>query len=134
MARNLDPSRLADGAVSERLELEMQRVLENVADPNTPWKKKRKIQLTITIDPNEKRELAAVTIDAKTTLAPANAIPATIMIGTDGAGKIVGKELLSGEPGQTYMDNEGRHRSDVGEEIKPESPEAEKKGNVVGFK
>lgn len=134
MARKLDPSRLADGAVSERLELEMQRVLENVADPNTPWKKKRKIQLTITIDPNEKRELATVTIDAKTTLAPANAIPATIMIGTDGEGTIVGKELLSGEPGQTYMDDQGRHRSDVGEEIKPESNETGNKDNVVGFR
>lgn len=133
MVRKLDPSKLAGGAVSERLEIEMQKVLENVADPNTPWKKKRKIQITVTVDPNEKRDLGTVAIDVKTTLAPAHAIPATIMIGTDGSSKIVGRELLSGEPGQTYLDDTGTVRSDVGEEIKPEASEAEKKGNVVKF-
>lgn len=131
MVQKIDPSRLGEGAVSERLQIEMQKVLENIADPNTPWKKARKITLTISVTPNEKRQLGEVSIDTKTTLAPAHGIPAVIVIGKDDEGKVVGKELLSGEPGQAYIDNEGHVRSDTGEKIEPEA--TEKKSNVVKF-
>ena len=46
----IDLSGLADGAVSERFQLELQRVLENIADPNTDPKKARTLTLTLTLN------------------------------------------------------------------------------------
>lgn len=85
---------LAGGAVAERFDLEMQKVLDNIMDPNTDSKKARKISLTLTFKTDENRDVAIVGIDAKTSLAPA-LIPSTkILMDRDGAGKVVGAELI----------------------------------------
>ena len=47
---------LMDGALTERFNYEMERVLNNVFDPNTNPKAKRQIQIVIDIVPNERRE------------------------------------------------------------------------------
>lgn len=113
----VDLENFADGAVAERFNIELKKVLENLVDPNTDAKKKRKVQLTVTVKGNEKRELAEIEISAKTTLAPANAIETTIIIDRDKNG-ITGKELKSGIPGQTFFDSEtGEIKDDVGNNI-----------------
>lgn len=49
---------LMDGALTERFNLEMERVLNNVFDQNTNPKAKRQIQIVIDIVPNERRDAA----------------------------------------------------------------------------
>ncbi|MEK5479915.1 hypothetical protein NYE70_23755 [Paenibacillus sp. FSL R5-0407] len=44
---------LADGSISERFNQELQKVLINIADPNTEAKTTRKINISLTIKPNE---------------------------------------------------------------------------------
>lgn len=112
----VDLNEFADGAVMERFNIELQKVLENIADPNTDPKKARKLNITVTLKADGKRDIASVGIQAKTTLAPAKDIETKIVIDQDQAGKIIGKELRSGIKGQTYFDEDGVYE-DTGEKI-----------------
>ncbi len=96
MPGKINLSTLADGAVQERFEIEFQKVLDNIMDPNTSTKKKRKLQLTLTFDTDEDREIALVNIDAKTTLAPANGIATKFLMDRDGRGNAIGAEFAQG--------------------------------------
>lgn len=108
---------LAGGAVAERFNREFQKVLNNIADPNTEAKKKRKVQMTVTVTPNEDRTLATITILAKPTLEPAKQIETQLVIGQDASGKAVAKELMSGIPGQTFIDGDGDVATDTGDKV-----------------
>lgn len=131
--KSIDISKLAGGGVSERFGIEMQKVLANIADPNTDPKKARKVTVTVTLKGDEKRGVASVSIDAKTTLAPARGLETTIVLGTDNAGNVVGEELMSGQQGQTFIDNDGDVADDTGHKIDSQGKRAEV-GNVVNFK
>lgn len=122
----------AEGAVQERLNIELNKVLENIADLNTDPKKARTVALSIKITPAENRQTASIDVTAKTTLAPAKAIPATLILDKDSNGKPIAKELKSSIPGQTFMNDKGEAVTDTGEEL-PEEPK-NKPSNVVGFK
>ncbi|MCE7699820.1 MAG: hypothetical protein K8E24_013725 [Methanobacterium paludis] len=118
---------LAGGAVAERFERELQQVLNNIADPNTDAKKKRKLQVVLTLAPNEDRTLASISILAKKTLVPAKEIETQLVIGQDGRGRTVAKELASGIPGQTFIDQEGDIAEDDGTKIVKFATEKSKK-------
>ncbi len=59
-------SELAAGAVDELFHHAMKDALDNIQDPNTDWKKPRKITMTVEIAPNEARIAANVKIDVAT--------------------------------------------------------------------
>ena len=115
----IDLSGLADGAVSERFQLELQRVLENIADPNTDPKKARTLTLTLTLRGNELRDIASVNIVAKTKLAPARDVEAHLLIDQDSKGRIVAAELKSGAKGQMYISEDGEVLDDRGQNVVP---------------
>ncbi|MFD3261894.1 replication terminator protein [Paenibacillus lentus] len=98
---------LANGAALELFEREMRKVAENIIDPNTPWKAKRKIVLTVTISPDRRREASEVEVDVKSTLAAVNGVSTQIAFGVDGEGKAQYAELLSGERNQFMIDKDG---------------------------
>lgn len=110
-------SEFAEGAVAERFNLELKKVLENISDPNTDPKKARKLTLTIELKADDKRDIAAVSIQAKTTLAPAKKIETKLIMDRDNKGQVIGAELKSGIKGQTYLDPEGDISDDKGEKI-----------------
>ncbi|MEK5480336.1 replication terminator protein [Paenibacillus sp. FSL R5-0407] len=109
---------LADGSISERFNQELQKVLINIADPNTEAKTTRKINISLTIKPNENREMAEVSISATSTLAPAKEVLTTIIMDRDNEGKPAAAELKSGQRGQTFIDNDGDVADDTGHKIK----------------
>lgn len=109
---------LADGSISERFNQELQKVLANIADPNTTAKTVRKISITLSIKPNDNREMAEVSIQATSTLAPAKEIMTTIIMDRDNNGKPAAAELKSGQRGQTYIDDDGDVADDTGHKIK----------------
>lgn len=62
---------LCDGAVQERVNHALQKVSENVLDPNTDPKKKRSITLTLSFEPNpDDREDVSVDVSVGVKLAP----------------------------------------------------------------
>ncbi|MBY9077167.1 replication terminator protein [Paenibacillus sp. HN-1] len=108
---------LADGSISERFKQELAKVLTNIADPNTAAKAVRKVAITLTIKPNDNREMAEVSISATSTLAPAKEVLTTIIMDRDNEGKAVAAELKSSQRGQTYIDNDGDVADDTGVKI-----------------
>lgn len=100
--RQLDE--LMDGALTERFNREMERVLANVFDPNTNPKAKRQIQIIIDVAPNERRDAAVLKVDVKTKIAPPVAIEQTVFLHMDDDGNVTASEISREIPGQIGMD------------------------------
>lgn len=95
---------LMDGALTERFNYEMERVLQNVFDINTKAKSKRQIQIVVDITPNERRDAADFRVDVRSKLAPVEPVAQTVMIYQDDDGNVTATELTSQVPGQIDMD------------------------------
>lgn len=117
MSKIVDLNSFANGAMAERFNQELQKVLDNIVDPNTDPKKARKVTLTVTINSNENRELANVSVKADSKLSPARNIETQLLMDYDSNGKVTGAELKSGVKGQTYLDPEGDVSDDKGNKI-----------------
>ena len=103
MAKMINLEKFADGALAEKINMALKEVLENIADPNTDFKKKRKLTLEMAFTSGEDRELAEVSILTKTKLAPNKPVATKIIIGTDGKGGILASEFKKQVPGQSTM-------------------------------
>ncbi len=97
---------LMDGALTERFNYEMERVLNNVFDPNTSPKAKRQIQIVIDIMPNERRDAAEFKVDVKSKTAPPVAVTQTVFLAMDDNGNVTATEMTNQAPGQINMDGE----------------------------
>lgn len=117
MPNIVDLNSFASGAMSERFNQELQKVLDNIVDPNTDPKKARKVTLTVTISSNDNRELASVSVKADSKLCPAKNIETQLLMDYDSNGKVTGAELKSGARGQTFIDPEGDVSDDKGNKI-----------------
>ena len=117
-AINFDLSEIADGGVQVKLNRALQQVADNILDPNTDPTKKWKVQLNITVAPNEKRDASDVTVEVKTTLAPEVGVPTTMLLGRDINGELTqfeqlvidanGNQLITGLNGRQYLlDHDG---------------------------
>lgn len=109
---------LAAGGVAERIDHELAKVLENLADPNTDHKKARKMKIELVFKANEKRDVSVVAIKANSTLAPARDLETSILIDRDiNTGHVVGAELISGMRNQMMIDNDGDVADDTGQKL-----------------
>lgn len=89
-----------DGAFLERADLAMAQVAENINDPNTPVKFKRKLTMTFEFTVDADRENVAVDCVVKPTLAPLN--PSRTFLYATGDGGFV--EAARQTPGQIGFD------------------------------
>ena len=103
MENMINLEQFADGAFAEKVNMGLKEVLANITDPNTDWKKKRKLTIELTFSAREDRELTAVDIIAKPKLEPAKPLSTTIVMGTDGKGGIMASEFKKQIPGQSVM-------------------------------
>ena len=110
-------SEFADGALQEKFNIEFQKVLANIQDPNTDLKKARKLTLEITFISNEARDFMDAKIVAKASLAPSKESTAKVLIGMDGQGGYLASELNTQIPGQQVM----RVDKETGEIVEPET-------------
>lgn len=102
--RRLDE--LMDGALTERFNYEMERVLQNVFDPNTEPQSKRSITITIGIAPNERRDAAEFKIEVKSRLAQTKAVSQTMLINQSDDGVVTATELTGQVPGQMNIEGD----------------------------
>ncbi|MFA5382461.1 MAG: hypothetical protein WC356_04790 [Candidatus Micrarchaeia archaeon] len=75
---------LGEGAAAELFELELQRVLDNIQDPNTKATAVRSVTLTIKIKPDEDRDYGAVSIACVSKMASVNPYPTQLVFGKEG--------------------------------------------------
>lgn len=94
---------LMSGALQERFGSALREVLANVRDPNTSATVKRSITLTITIAPSAGRDVAEMSVQTKTKLAPPDAASSTIYLAYGDDGSVTATEKLDQVPGQINM-------------------------------
>lgn len=107
----------AEGAAAEKFNREMQRILENIADPNTDPKKKRTLTMTVTLTADDARDVVSTDVQVKSKLVPENSVGSKLLIDVDSKGSLVGRELKSGTKGQTYITDDGDVAEDTGKVI-----------------
>ena len=95
--------RMAMGAIEERVDYEVSRVMENILDLNTKPTAKRKITITLEFSPNSERDRIALGVTAKSALAPTEPVQTALCIMPDGNGEIQIAEMVPQIPGQYNM-------------------------------
>lgn len=120
MENMVDLNKFADGALAARFNEELQKVLANIADPNTEPHKNRTITVTVQVHGDENRDVLNASVVAKSKLLPAKEVTTKIMMGADDYGNIVGKELRSGIKGQMFLDSDGDLAQDDGQKVENE--------------
>ena len=95
---------MARGALMERADYELERVIENILDANTPPDKKRKLTVTLELTPSGNRSMVAISASVKSTLCATEPIQAQFWIGMDKNGVPGMREMLAESPDQTVME------------------------------
>ena len=94
----------ASEITEELVDYEMDKVIQNILDPNTKATAKRKITLTIELTPDDERRTIGVSVTAKSTLAATNPVATALYVTSDGNGELVVAEMVPQLPGQMNMD------------------------------
>lgn len=76
---------IGGGAIPELFQRELDVVMANIMDPNTPAKASRRITLTVTIKPNQNREEGGVEIKCASTLPGVRTVESSVFFGKEGA-------------------------------------------------
>lgn len=95
--------RMAAGAIEEKVDYEVTRVIDNIMDLNTKPDAKRKIIITLEFSPDSERKHITLAASAKSTLVPTAPVSTSMMITADGNGEMVVAELTPQIPGQINM-------------------------------
>ena len=91
---------MARGAIQERADYEMSRLLDNILDPNTAATAQRTRPLTLKLQPDDTRQHLAVRCVAKAVLAATNPVTTSLYVADEET--IV--EMVPQVPGQTAID------------------------------
>jgi len=94
---------LANGAILERADYELQRIIDNIRDPNTRPDKKRSLVLTIDFLPNFERDNIRLNVTAKSKLEATNPIATQMYITENDNEELIAVELTQNIPGQTNV-------------------------------
>ena len=117
---------LANGALQEKADAAMRKVLENMQDPNTPWKNKRQINIKIAFVQNEGRDDAAVEVSVDTKLAPVSPVVTRMAIGKDlMSGKTFAQEYGRQNRGQMSLEDYSTRKDAAYQQIDGETVDTE---------
>lgn len=106
----------AGGAFTEQVNRELRRVVENIQDPNTEAKAKRRISVAIEFVPNEARNFGTIGVQANSKLAPALGAVTAISMGKNiKTGEVDAVEIGSQIPGQMNIKDVEENEDHSGE-------------------
>lgn len=91
---------MARGAIQERADYEMSRILANILDANTSARAKRRLTITLELKPDDDRQTISVSCVAKSTLAPTNPVVTALYVADED--NVV--EMVPQVPGQCAFD------------------------------
>ena len=96
---------MSRGAIMERVDYEMGRLIDNILDPNTEPSKKRKLTITLELIPDSERQQIVVQTQAKSTLVPTTPIITSLYVTSNTAdGQMAIVEMVPQIPGQMGFD------------------------------
>ena len=116
--KHINLEEFAGGKLSVQLNKALEKVTENVQDPNTDAQKVRKINVSISFRPNDERNFVATTVETKLSLAPELGATTALSMGRDlRTGEVEAVEIFNQIPGQMNVD-------DVIDQEEDETPKA----------
>lgn len=116
--KHINLEQFAGGKLSVQLNKALEKITENVQDPNTDAQKVRKINVSISFRPNDKRNFVATTVETKLSLAPELGATTALSMGRDlRTGEVEAVEIFNQIPGQMNVD-------DVIDQEEDETPKA----------
>lgn len=116
--KHINLEQFAGGKLSVQLNKALQKITENVQDPNTDAQKVRKINVSISFRPNDERNFVATTVETKLSLAPELGATTALSMGRDlRTGEVEAVEIFNQIPGQMNVD-------DVIDQEEDETPKA----------
>lgn len=101
----IDISELADGELQRMISEEWHKIVENMQDPERPYKGKRKLVITLTCTQNEKRNAMTVDADVKSTLVPLAGVEARFDTGRDSEGRPFAIEYQTLDARQIFFED-----------------------------
>ena len=109
---------LAGGALQEKVNQAFEQVMKNMQDPNTPWKNKRKINLTLSFEQNEDRTDCTCDISVDTKLASVKPVSTKFSTQKDlTTGKIYAEEYGPGIRGQMSFEDIEENETEIDGQI-----------------
>lgn len=116
--KHIDLEQFAGGKLSVQLNKALEKITENVQDPNTDAQKVRKINVSISFRPNDERNFVATTVETKLSLAPELGATTALSMGRNlRTGEVEAVEIFNQIPGQMNVD-------DVIDQEEDETPKA----------
>lgn len=96
----------AGGKLSVQLNKALEKVTENIQDPNTDAQKVRKINVSIYLRPNDERNFVSTTVETKLSLAPELGATTALSMGRDlRTGEVEAVEIFNQIPGQMSVND-----------------------------
>ena len=124
----------AGGALQEKFDQAFEKTIQNMLDPNTPWKNKRKITVEITLEQNEDRSDTAVNVSVVMKLAPVKPVETRMVIGKNlKTGEVFAEEYGKQIRGQMSIDDYQTQEVD-GKTVDVETGEIKETEKVVDFR
>ena len=127
----------AGGALQEKFDDAMEKVLVNMTGPNTPWKNKRKIVVEVSFEQNEDRDDSNVNVSVVTKLAAVKPVSTRMAIGKDlETGQVFAEEYGSQCRGQMTLDDYQGQRDQVvdGKAVDTETGEIREESRVIDLR
>lgn len=127
----------AGGALQEKFDDAMEKVLVNMTDPNTPWKNKRKIVVEVSFEQNEDRDDSTVNVSVVTKLAAVKPVSTRMAIGKDLAtGEVFAEEYGNQCRGQMTLDDYQGHQGQIvdGKTVDTETGEIREESRVIDLR
>lgn len=104
--KHIDLEQFAGGKLSVQLNKALEKITENVQDPNTDAQKVRKINVSISFRPNDERNFVATTVETKLSLAPELGATTALSMGRDlRTGEVEAIEIFNQIPGQMSVND-----------------------------
>lgn len=104
--KHINLEQFAGGKLSVQLNKALEKITENIQDPNTDAQKVRKINVSISFRPNDERNFVATTVETKLSLAPELGATTALSMGRDlRTGEVEAVEIFNQIPGQMNVED-----------------------------
>lgn len=97
--------RFAGGALTEKVNVDMMKIINNIADLNTDPATKRKLTIELTFSPSKMRDIVSTSIVTKVKLADYTGVETRIMVDRDLNGNVVCSEYDGQIIGQLSLED-----------------------------
>lgn len=104
--KHINLEQFAGGKLSVQLNKALEKITENVQDPNTDAQKVRKINVSISLRPNDERNFVSTTVETKLSLALELGATTALSMGRDlRTGEVEAIEIFNQIPGQMSVND-----------------------------